>query len=423
MALLLVFAVSLSYATPAFATSSELSAEDFVYSLSADTTLYSLASSAGISPLSTTTPTYWSATDISNLLNAVGAGSGSKTGLYLLTDNIYSQIRNINSGLYYNSTSLAYLAEQIRRSLDLSVQGSIAYNLSNMNTLFGRVYHADASNYGSIRVSNGWQPLNVNVAGGSVDVDLSSVTDMLGFPAGKSLFNSGYRYVSPQGVAYSTNLGDLLYMYSYYQNLGLVAPKGYRMIDWYGNSVEATSYVALPLLLSHGFNGLASILRGESGSTISGKLLSSTDLAETDFQANNLLTMLSPLLNIQNDLARVTNVIADPEDQALNEANKENKQEIVDSFGSDGAGVGKSDIGDMAGVSSGFSSVLDTGVGVGDLFTDINDSSRYAFFTQETASQLDTTVSALSDDEDDDFIEFYDPDHKEFWALMGVDKP
>lgn len=422
MALLLVFAVSLSYATPAFATSSELSAEDSVYSFSADTTLYSLASSTGISPLSTTTPTYWSATDITNLLNAVGAGSGSKTGLYLLTDNIYSQVRNINSALYYNSTSLAYLAEQIRRSLDLTVQGSIAYNLSNMNTLFGRVYHADASNYGSIRVSNGWQPLNVNVSGGTLTstVDLSPITNMLGFPSDTSLFSGPYYSIDYSGNLVTQNfVGAMqaLVLYLSMRNSG-----GFLSLDVSGNT--KTFYgLSLTEVANAGLTGLGAILRGQSGSVITGNLLSSSDLAETEFSANNILSMLSPLLNIQNDLARVTNVVADPEDQALNEANKENKQEIVDSFGSDGAGVGKSDISDMAGISSGFSSVLDTGVGVGDLFTDINDSSRYAFFTQETASQLDTTVSVLSDDEDDDFIEFYDPEHKEFWALMGVDKP
>lgn len=343
-----------------------------IYSLSADATLYELAVDSGVSPLfDLPSYTQWTV----SLHETAG---GNLVSLYSFS---VKDDPNLSSGL--NALSRSY-------SNDL-------YQLFNTDV-------------------NQQSQINALADGQNSIADV--IKQQLGFPDGNSLYDGGYLRLDNDlnwvKTTFPKVFSDFLgTQYSYFSD-------GFYVLNSDGTNRLITK-THTSQLLERGFMGLGSLLRGDSGSVISGQLLKYDDLTQSEFSANNLLSMLSPLLNIQNDLARVAHVIADPEDQAINDANQDNKKQLVDSFGSDGAGVKPSDIGDMAGVSDGLTGNFDTGVSVGDMFGQINDSSRWSFFSEETASNLDTVPVTFSDD--DDFIEFYDPENKALFELLGRDLP
>lgn len=167
-----------------------------------------------------------------------------------------------------------------------------------------------------------------------------------------------------------------------------------------------------------GFMGLAHILRGDVYSTVSGSLLNYADLTSTSFSANNLLSAFSPILDIQNDVARLAHIIADPTEQALHDANKDNVQAVTDNLTGE-KGVSSHDIGDLSGISSSLGDSLNTGVGVGDLTGQLGDSSHFGFYSQEVDNALHNFPSVTAEEDDEDFVHFYDPENKEFFDLIG----
>lgn len=199
--------------------------------------------------------------------------------------------------------------------------------------------------------------------------------------------------------------------------------KGVSYLNNNGLSVytTATNGATVAWSVSQGFDGLASILRGGSGATLKNTIYDSQTanadgtLASADWEANNILSAFSVLFPIQHDVARLTNVLATGPKIALEKSQEENVQAVTENFTGD-KGVQTGDIGEMSGIGDNLGSVADTGVSIGDGFSQLGNS--WNFFSNEIAATLDT-APAITAEEEEDFIHFFDANNAEFDALLG----
>lgn len=162
--------------------------------------------------------------------------------------------------------------------------------------------------------------------------------------------------------------------------------------------------IYLPELLRLGLMGLHVNLVGSDTSTMMSLLRPSSDggLASVSVKTDNLLDALGLLgTELQNPLAKLQYVWADDDDIAIADANKPVKDEVVKDFVGDGdAAVTVGDISDIAGASSSAQEVFSGAGNISDIFVALTDGDSYAFWTQETADQIDTTsgAAAVSDE-------------------------
>lgn len=162
--------------------------------------------------------------------------------------------------------------------------------------------------------------------------------------------------------------------------------------------------IYLPELLRFGLMGLHVNLVGSDTSTMMSLLRPSSDggLASVSVKTDNLLDALGLLgTELQNPLAKLQYVWADDDDIAIADANKPVKDEVVKDFVGDGdAAVTVGDISDIAGASSSAQEVFSGAGNISDIFVALTDGDSYAFWTQETADQIDTTsgAAAVSDE-------------------------
>lgn len=402
-----MFSLLLALAVPSFA----------VYDIQDDTSpvtavegslesLYdvALASGVGIVPYSSS-PNYWSPADISNVVGDVGSMEVYLRQLISAVGTYTSGTGTIYSNLY-----------AMKRALG----GSGSVSSSDINGRLYYIYRYLSNVYtgsdltGSLRTTITSMPA------------LTIPDNVGGYPVGKSLYNTFP--ASSKGLPYMRYLYDDQALQwdtsaSAYSNYASAIMYGIH--SWTHTSAplvflgangrdEYAPWASVATFLQRGLPGLASVLRGSSGSSVSGKLINYADLSDTDFSANNILSMLSPLLTVQNDLARIGHVIADPQDQAIKDANKDNYKELENLSKGDAA-LKPSDIGDMAGVSGDLSGMLDTGVSIGDAFDQANGEGALAFFSQQTANDLDTTVQTYGSDDG-----FVHPDWSNWSLLEGV---
>lgn len=252
----------------------------------------------------------------------------------------------------------------------------------------------------------------------------------LGFPDGRSLF--GYNIGSATSNIWSNNSGYVMRYakdgseayesMSFYKAYNMLLDSVSRPVGSYLgsdglNRNDFRTYTAIDSLQLSSL-GLARILRGSSGAIVGASFINSSDLSSTEYKTDNLLNAFYPLWWIQNDLARLTHVIADPTEQALHDATKDNVQSVTDNLTGE-KGVTSQDIGDLSGISSGVGDFMATGVSPDRLTGSISDEGNYSFFSQQTADDLHTFPAPQS--ADDDFIDFYAINRQEYSSLLGGD--
>lgn len=326
---------------------------------------------ASIAPMSTTTPTYWSSSDISTVLNRL--------------EQIFARL----GGTSWTTPLQSYLA-QIQNSLNPATNGSLAWQLT--------------SNSGSLRMM--FDTYFTYLAGVIKDNSVN-VSTSLGFPEGETFYNSNYR---PYGRFSSLKVD--------FPSIMSVIAGALSYDDGDSNQLTITEVTADFRADFLRFMGLF-LWGGNQENTLPFALDSQNDLApisNSRYKYNNVLSRLVPLFYMQNDLARITAVVADPLDQELKDANKKNEQAVVDNFTGD-KGLQDSSISDMSGIGDSLGSLTDTGVSVSDGFAQINQS--WGFFSANTASQLDTVPVVASDDDDDDYVDYYDPENTGLNELLS----
>lgn len=147
-------------------------------------------------------------------------------------------------------------------------------------------------------------------------------------------------------------------------------------------------------------NNLASIYNQRWNSDVKGFNTAQTytrwdDLTTSTFTPQSSTDGLyNWLSNIQSPVARLSYVLASDERIEAQEAAAANEEAVVDNFiDSSGAGsASPSDIGSISDLSSGYQNNFGSDASVSGIFNIFN-SNNMGWFSQETANQLDTTVS------------------------------
>lgn len=205
--------------------------------------------------------------------------------------------------------------------------------------------------------------------------------------------------------------------------------------------LEASSYLSssgfsssgsrgVGYITGQGFLGMRSLLSGSETDNVytftgySNDFVNDTSLdidsKDTDY------TGLGPLLNgalsqLSYQVGLLDTVFASPQDLQMKQDVDPNMDAVSDSFlKSDSPGsVSTSDISDMASVSQGAASMVNTGVSMGQGFQQLDDPSLFEFFTSETASNLHNVPAVSSEDEEEGWTHYYEDQMLELWSILG----
>ena len=209
-------------------------------------------------------------------------------------------------------------------------------------------------------------------------------------------------------------------------NNELFVGAGSAVLGSSGSSTTVTGRLTAAQLLRNGFLGLSSNLKEISTGSYQWQIPDYDHISGAPvtpmlaFNASTMGQMLhSHLFNISSDIAALTYMYADSDAIQAKKDSASNSSAVLDGFlkpGSAGS-VGVSDIVDAADAVSGTKDLFDTGVSIGQALDQLQGSGPLAFFTAETAANLNTVPAIYSDD--DDFVHFYDPNNSEFFKLIG----
>lgn len=160
----------------------------------------------------------------------------------------------------------------------------------------------------------------------------------------------------------------------------------------------ATGSISLPEILSKGLLGLSRNLSGDDKLTTFSFLSPDADaggLLARPVSVNNLLDALGMIgTQLQNPLAKLQYVLADDDDIKLKDDIKENQDSFQDNFTGDGEGaVSGSQIKDVAGLGSSIKDTFSGAGSPGDVFSVLNDSGNYGFFSRAVADELDRVAN------------------------------
>lgn len=179
-----------------------------------------------------------------------------------------------------------------------------------------------------------------------------------------------------------------------------IASGSYNILSSDGSAVFRTGNMYLPFIALNGFLGLSSNLAG-SDKTASITAWQGPDQTQ-QLSATNVLDMLGLIgTQLQNPLAKISYVWADDDDIRIADKNQPVKDQIEEDFVGGGQGaVSVSDISGLAGASSDFKSSFSGGGSITDVFSIINSSTSWGFFSQEVANEIEPPLPAMQSDED-----------------------
>lgn len=180
-------------------------------------------------------------------------------------------------------------------------------------------------------------------------------------------------------------------------------------------------------LTADGFVGLAKRLSGDDRTTTFSFLPKDVTQAAVSVSADNLLDAIGIVgTELQNPLQRLAFVFASDQDLSIRDDVSDNVDSAQDNFFKPGSGgsVSPDNIGDAAGLSSGFKDSLSSPVSVSDFFTQFNSGSNYSYFSEQSRADLDTVSSPVAvsdvdafvddvlalDSDGDGYVSLYNPD-------------
>lgn len=204
----------------------------------------------------------------------------------------------------------------------------------------------------------------------------------------------------------ANSLSDFLSSYIYADTANSILASGYYTLDSDGNYSSVSTNIGTPYVLSYGFSGLATILRGSSGSLNKATIWSfDEELNKEEKQvvfSNVLQALASIQSSIQQPLSQLQAVLANDEDLKLRQETQPQVDAVTDNFlGEGGSAPTPDDIGNMADWSNSMGDLFNSGVGAGQFFSSVTSSDSYSFFSQAVANDLDSTNApvAISDDD------------------------
>lgn len=202
---------------------------------------------------------------------------------------------------------------------------------------------------------------------------------------------------------------------------------GIRFLDNDGSENVSGVQVTPISTLANGFLGLANRLSGNDRATTFSFLPKDVTQAAVSVSVDNLLDAIGVVgTELQNPLQRLAFVFASDQDLSIRDDVSDNVDSAQDNFFKPGSGgsVSPDNIGDAAGLSSGFKDSLSSPVSVGDFFTQFNSDSNYSYFSEQSRADLDTVSSPVAisdidsfvddvlalDSDGDGYVSLYDPD-------------
>lgn len=212
----------------------------------------------------------------------------------------------------------------------------------------------------------------------------------------------------------SSNLKDLL-RESSSEGLNYLTSSGVVTVD---------TSLDLARLIRVGFLGVRSLISGSESDNVYSGTITSNENIETSFTATGLGPMLNKYMDsIQHDTGLLTYMFASPADIQAKKDSESLTSEMADSFlkpDSD-ASIKLSDVGTLKDSSKTVQQLGETGVTPGQAFEQLTgNGSIFSFFTQETANDLDTTVSTYSRGSGNEIVTtYYEDSRAEFFDLIG----
>lgn len=202
---------------------------------------------------------------------------------------------------------------------------------------------------------------------------------------------------------------------------------GIRFLDNDGSENVSGVQVTPISTLASGFLGLANRLSGNDRATTFSFLPKDVTQTAVSVSVDNLLDAIGVVgTELQNPLQRLAFVFASDQDLSIRDDVSDNVDSAQDNFFKPGSGgsVSPDNIGDAAGLSSGFKDSLSSPVSVGDFFTQFNSDSNYSYFSEQSRADLDTVSSPVAisdidsfvddvlalDSDGDGYVSLYDPD-------------
>ncbi|MDE6454607.1 MAG: hypothetical protein K2L38_01555, partial [Dysosmobacter sp.] len=354
-------------------------------------------------------------------LHSEGIGTTSRDTVYRINSRAITdeQSQYVASGLYYVAVGAekaidAASISQTDINQILNYLNRIEFYLTRLDTSFDGVEGRLENIYAELNKYH--RPL------------LSSILDTLGGLNSNFLNRFGdvfkIRFANRQ-VFLNNSFADWLYYFEA-DLWDMLSPSGnFGFLDSSGSVSSAPKGSSFLGMIVQSLLGLSKQLVGADSSALFSFLAPGEDggLEVQTQEVNNLLDALALLgTSLQNPLAKLQYVLASDDDIELKDSQKENENQFKDNFTGDGdAAVKPSDIGELAGVSS---SVKDTFAGAGspaDIFSVLNDSGSFGFFSQEVADILEPSVpAAFSDDPPFDVDALMEED-PEFWGQFDID--
>ncbi len=207
------------------------------------------------------------------------------------------------------------------------------------------------------------------------------------------------------------------------RNMNMV-PSGSVMLAEWGSNFTLTGDWTLASVMNHGFTGLRSLIAGsETDNSYSVTITDGDELSST-IQAVGIGPMIQLYLEyIQKGVASLSYVIGDEDDMEAKQASKSVLKEFTKDFlkGDSDASVKVKDIGVLKNSSKSVQQLGQTGVDPSQAFDQLTgNESIFSFFTEETANDLDTTVSTYSRDSGSQIVtSYYEDSRMEFYDLIG----
>lgn len=363
-----------------------------------------------------------------------------------LTSQESAWLNNIQQRLIYGNTSAAQWLANIYNSLGskTSISGTIFNMVDDMSddtasmlkALTGTGYVGGVGMgegvFGHLRnmTANYLSPISSNMS--ATYSQVKAIADKLA--AGVSSYpdfalKSGWAYLDADGVV---KVAPYDLEFTYFLDVAFLGLAG-RMQSYLqrpinrpgllsdGSITGSHGYVwNLADLTADGFVGLAKRLSGNDRTTTFSFLQEDIQSVQ-QVTADNLLDALGIMgTQLQQPLQRLAYVFANPQDLEIRQDVSDNVDSAQDNFFKpDGAGaVSPGNIQDAAGISGGAAGALQSPGSVGDVTGQINNPDNFSFFSSVTLGNLDTVPVPASDD-DDGFIDFYDPDNAALWEALG----
>ena len=363
-----------------------------------------------------------------------------------LTSQESAWLNNIQQRLIYGNTSAAQWLANIYNSLGskTSISGTIFNMVDDMSddtasmlkALTGTGYVGGVGMgegvFGHLRnmTANYLSPISSNMS--ATYSQVKAIADKLA--AGVSSYpdfalKSGWAYLDADGVV---KVAPYDLEFTYFLDVAFLGLAGrmqsylQRLINRPGllsdGSITGSYGYAWNLadLTADGFVGLAKRLSGDDRTTTFSFLQEDIQSVQ-QITADNLLDALGIMgTQLQQPLQRLAYVFANPQDLEIRQDVSDNVDSAQDNFFKpDGAGaVSPGNIQDAAGISGGAAGALQSPGSVGDVTGQINNPDNFSFFSSVTLGNLDT-VSVPASDDDDGFIDFYDPDNAALWEALG----